>query len=243
MAEAGRSLKPFYLLLGAMAVVGAVLIAVFGRGTAMPTLVASSDCHNAPANTSAPKGVTLGPDSAKVEITEFSDFECPWCARFAILTMPDVRQRLIPTGLVKWRYMNFPLEGHANSPAAHLVAACALAQGRFWEMHDALYMGQNDWVADKNPMRRFFQYADRIGLNADSLRACVAAKRPWPEIQAEKCYGVGLMRAAATQEATPTFFVNGRVLGGLPAYDDLKKMVDSITAATATAPAAAGRRR
>ena len=243
MAETGRSLKPFYLLLGAIAVVGAVLIAVFGGGPAVPQLVASSDCQNVPSGALEPKGVILGPDSAKVEITEFSDFECPWCARFAILTMPDVRERLIPTGRVKWRYMNFPLEGHANSPAAHLVAACALEQGKFWEMHDALYMGQNDWVAEKNPMRRFLEYANRIGLNADSLRACVTAKRPWPEIQAEKCEGVRLMQASNTQEATPTFFVNGRVFRGMPIYDDLKHMVDSITAATAAAPAAAAKRR
>ena len=243
MAEAGRSLKPFYLLLGAIAVVGGVLIAVFGGGPAMPELVVSSDCQNQVPGAPAPKGVSLGPDSAKVVITEFSDFECPWCARFAILTEPDIRQRLVPTGLVQWRYMNFPLEGHANSPAAHLVAACALEQGKFWQMHDVLYTNQNDWVAEKNPMHRFFQYANRIGLNADSLRACVAAKRPWPQIMAEKCEGVRLMRAASTEEATPTFFVNGHVLRGMPVYDDLKAIVDSITAATAAAPAAAGRRR
>ena len=238
MAEAGRSLKPFYLLLGAIAVVGAVLIAVFGGGTPAPQLVASSDCQNVPPDSPPPKGVTMGPDSAKVEITEFSDFECPWCARFAILTMPDIRARLIPTGRVKWRYMNFPLDIHPNSPVAHLAAACALEQGKFWEMHDALYAGQNDWAADKNPMRRFLGYATRIGLNADTLRACMTAKRPWPQIMADKCEGVRLAVGG-----TPTFFVNGRQLPDIPVYDDLKRIVDSITAATAATPAAASRRR
>jgi protein-disulfide isomerase len=241
MAEAGRSLKPFYLLLGAIAVVGAVLIAVFTGGPSMPQVASSSDCEPPAPGTPAPQGVALGPDSAKVEITEFSDFECPWCARFAILTEPDVRQRLLPTGKVRWRYMNFPLppEEHPNTAAAHLVAACALAQGKFWEMHDLLYMNQNDWASEKNPMRLFFQYAARLGLDADSLRACVAAKRPWPEIQAEKCEGERL-----GVDGTPTFFVNGHKLpfNTPPAYDDLARIVDSITAATAAHPAA-GRKR
>jgi len=236
VAEAGRSLKPFYMLLAGVAVVGAVLIAVFAGGPSMPRL-ASADCQSLPPGTPA-KGVTLGPDSARVEITEFSDFECPWCARFAILTEPDIRQRLLPTGKVKWRYMNFPLEGHANSPAAHLVAACALEQGKFWEMHDMLYLNQNDWVSEKNPMRLFLDYANRIGLNTDSLRACVAAKRPWPEIEAQKCEGIRL-----GIEGTPTFFVNGHKLDDIPVFDDFVRIVDSITAATPAAPSAGGGRR
>jgi 2-hydroxychromene-2-carboxylate isomerase len=105
-------------------------------------------------------------------------------------------------------------------------------------MHDALYMNQNDWVAEKNPMRRFLEYAGRVGLNTDSLRACVAAKRPWPEIMAEKCEGI-----RRGVDGTPTFFVNGRKLPDIPVYDDVAKLVDSVTAATAAHPAAAARRR
>ncbi len=238
MAEAGRSLKPFYLVLGAIAVVGAVLIAVFGRQSAPPALAASSDCQAPAPDAPAPKGVVVGPDSAKVEITEFSDFECPYCARFAILTMPDVRQRLLPTGLVKWRYMNFPLEIHANSPWAHLAAACALEQGKFWQMHDELYLRQNDWAAERNPLRQFVEYAGRIGLNTTAFGQCMTARRPWAEIQAEKCEGIRL-----GVDGTPTFFLNGRKLPDIPAYDDLKRIVDSVTAATAAHPAAAGRSR
>ncbi len=235
MAEPGRSLKPFYLLLGAIVAVGAVLIFAFGGQTAAPQLTSSSCLPQVPGASAgpAPRGVVLGSESARIEITEFSDFECPWCARFAILTMPDVRQRLLPTGLVKWRYMNFPLEGHQNSPLAHLAAGCALEQGKFWEMHDQLYVGQNGWAAERNPLGRFLEYAGRIGLNTDAFRACVTAQRPWPEIQAEKCEGVRLGVGG-----TPTFFVNGQHLPDIPAYDDLRRIVDSITAATATAPAA-----
>jgi len=241
MAEAGRSLKPFYYLLGLIAVVGAVLIVRSRGGNPASGLVASSDCQSPPLGAPAPKGVVLGPDSAKVEITEFSDFECPFCARFAILTMPDIRQRLIPTGKVKWRYMNFPLEGHANSPAAHLAASCALEQGKFWEMHDALYMNQEHWVYERNPQARFLEYARTIGVNTDSFRVCMQRQRPWPQIQADKCEGIRL-----GVEGTPTFFINGRPLPGSGvAYDDFKRIVDSLSSPSASAavPAPAKRGR
>jgi protein-disulfide isomerase len=87
-------------------------------------------------------------------------------------------------------------------------------------------------------MRRILEYAGRIGLDGAAFRACMTAKRPWPQIMADKCEGIRLGVGG-----TPTFFVNGRQLPDIPVYDDLKRIVDSITAATAATPAAAGRRR
>jgi protein-disulfide isomerase len=237
MAEAGRSLKPFYIVLGLIALGGIALIVRARGSNPAAGLVASSDCQSPPLGAPAPKGVVLGPDSAKVEIEEFSDFECPWCARFAILTMPEVRQRLIPTGKVKWRFMNFPLEIHPNSPGAHLAAACALEQGKFWEMHDSLYLNQERWASERNPMGRFLAYARGIGLNTDSFQVCMQQKRPWPEIQAEKCEGIRLR-----VEGTPTFFVDGHPLSGFPAFDDLQRIVDSIAAVRAPTTGSASRR-
>ncbi len=237
MADAGRSLKVFYGALALILVVGVVLIVRSRGGNPGAGLIASSDCATPPVGDSLPppRGTVLGPDSAKVRIDEYSDFACPWCARFAILSMPDVRRQLIPTGLVQWRFMNFPLtEIHPNTAGAHLAAACAGEQGRFWDMEDALYMNQDRWAAERNPEGTFLDYARNLGLNTDSFRVCMTQQRPWKEIQAEKCEGIRL-----GVEGTPTFFVNGRRLPEIPVYDDLKKLVDSITAATAPAPAAA----
>jgi protein-disulfide isomerase len=229
MAEAGRSLKVFYYLLGLIAVVGAVLIYRSARAGAGAPLV-MAECNGPPIGGVAPSGVAIGPDSAPVQVTEYADFECPSCARFAILTMPDVLQRLIPTGKLRWQFMDFPLGQHANSPLAHVAAACAAEQGKFWQMEYTLYDHQNDWYAERNPLGKFLDYARQVGLESDTFRVCMQERRPWPRIEANRCSGEELRIPG-----TPTFFVNGHELEYTPAYDDLRRIVDSVSAIGAAA--------
>jgi protein-disulfide isomerase len=154
--------------------------------------------------------------------------------------MPDVRSRLIPTGKVRWTFMDFPLDQHPNSSAAHLAAGCAFAQNRFWPMFDSLFMNQNQWAEEGNPTRRFLGYASGIGLIVDSFRVCLRERRPWPRIEANKCEGERL-----GVDGTPTFFVNGRKLPEpVLAYDDIRRIVDSVTALrpAGAVPVATGRR-
>ncbi|HXY69025.1 MAG TPA: thioredoxin domain-containing protein [Gemmatimonadales bacterium] len=235
MAEAGRSLKRFYVVLGLIAVAGIALIvraATSGPGAALVL----ADCSGPPLGNTPARGQALGPDSAPVHIVEYADFECPLCAKFAILTMPDVQQRLIPTGRLHWEFVDFPLQQHVNSPLAHVAAACAADQGRFWEMEYALYDHQDDWFADSRPDRKFRDYARGIGLNADAFQVCLTQRRHWPTIEANRCQG-----EKAGVNGTPTVFVNGRPLPFTPAFDDLTKIVDSI-AGTAPARTPAARR-
>jgi protein-disulfide isomerase len=233
MAEAGTTLRTFYIVLGLIAVIGIVLIV--RAATSHPSApIVMAECSGPPLGGPPAVGHVLGPDSAPVQIDEYSDFECPFCARFAIVTMPDVRERLIPTGKVRWRFMDFPLQGHTKSPVAHVAASCAADQGKFWEMEDALYGDQNTWVEEKNPEGKFLEYARRIGVNTDSFRVCLQERRPWPRIEATRCLGEKLAVGG-----TPTFFINGRQLAEPTlAYDDLTRIVDSIAAlAAARTPA------
>jgi len=235
MAEAGRSLKSFYLVLGALALVGIGLIIHAAIGHGGPPIVIR-DCAQPPLGALTARGPTAGPDSAPVTITEYADFECPMCARVAILTVPDILQRLVPTGKLRWQFLDFPLQQHANSPLAHVTAACAGAQGKFWEMSYAIYQHQDDWFEDRNPEGKFMDYARAVGLNVDSLRVCVDQRRPWPQIEANRCSGEQL-----GVNGTPTFFVNGHPLPDVPSFDDFARIVDS--ASKAAAPRAAAARR
>lgn len=221
---AGRSLTPFYAGLALVAVAGGLVIAR-ASGQRPPPLTTNTVAALA----SGPRGVVLGSDSAKVEIMEFSDFECPWCARFAVLQMPDVRQRLLPTGRVRWRFVNFPLEGHTKSPYAHLAAACANEQGRFWEMHDLIYQNQEDWVTSNSSERMIDGYADRVGLDKARYQSCVKERRSWGQVLADKAFG----DSVGVTHGTPTFFFNGREITGTVSVDRLVHMVDSVTTAGA----------
>lgn len=227
---AAGSLKPFYVALGAIAVIGGVLIArqTMGRGGAA-TL--SLEPAGGPPVAVGPRGVTMGSDSARIEITEFADFECPWCARFAVMTLPDVRRQLVETGRIRWRFVHFPLSIHRASPYAHLAAACANEQSRFWPMSDQIYNDQADWVASRRPDRKLRDIAQRVGLDMSRYDNCIKNQTAWPQVLADKALGdsVGL-------DGTPTFLVNGHIVReNLPSSDRWLAIVDSVAQAMAAA--------
>jgi protein-disulfide isomerase len=231
---AAGKMTPFYIALGAAAVLGGVLIMRAARGPRTPTLTLTPGVPVA----AGPRGVVFGSDSAPVELIEFGDFECGWCARYAVLQMPDIKQRLVPAGKLRVRFLHFPLEGHTRAPLAHLAAACANEQGRFWQMHDVLYENQDEWIRAGNPARTYEGYAERIGLDIPRYRSCVSEQRAWGQVLNDKSLGDSLGVGG-----TPTFFINGRLFdedGGLT-YDRLRVIVDSLAAASA--PAAPATRR
>ena len=219
---AARSLRNFYVALGIIAVVGVALILTQRqrRGSVTETL---RSAPVAPLPAGSAVGHKLGSDSASVEIVEFADFECPACARFAILEMPYVRERLIATGRLKWKFMDFPLQGHANSPVAHLAAGCADEQGRFFEMMDAIYNRQNEWAAERRANRMMRDYARQVGLDLGRFDTCVETKHAQPLVDADYAEGerIGV-------NSTPTFVVNGRLWPTVLVYDDIKAIVDSL---------------
>ncbi len=226
MAQAGQgSLKPFYIMLGVIVVVGAALIArqMLGGGSPHLTLAPTAGGPPIPIG---PRGVVMGSDTAKVEITEFADFECPWCARFAVMSLPDLRRDLVATGKARWRFVHFPLEGHTDSPYAHLAAACANQQGQFWQMSDQIYNNQSDWVGAGNIPKQLRALAQRANLDMAKYDDCVKNQSAWPQVQADHALGDSL-----GINSTPSFMVNGHLLAEIPTEEQFVKLVDSLNAA------------
>jgi len=221
---AARPLRNFYIALGIIAVVGVALILTQRqrRASLAETLRSAPITPMAGA---AAVGHKLGSDSAPVEIVEFADFSCSHCARFAILEMPYVRERLIATGRLKWRFMDFPLGINANSPAAHLAAGCADEQGRFFEMTDIIFNQQNEWAIERRPERKLRDYARLAGLDLGRFDTCVETQHAQPLVDADHAEGerIGV-------QGTPAFVVNGRLWPTVLRYDDIKAIVDSLTA-------------
>lgn len=237
--QAQGSMKGFYVTIGAIAVVGVAIIGwqVMGGGR---SAVRPSLTPGLPLVSAGPRGVVLGPDTAPVEITEFADFECPACARYAILTLSDIKSRLIPEGRVRLRFVHFPLNIHPNAPVAHLAAACANEQGRFWQMHDLIYDSQSEWAMSRRPDRPLRALAQRAQLDMDRFDSCMDEQRAWPQVLADKALGdsIGI-------DGTPTFALNGRVIETPRSLTEWRRLVDSVVTAraAAAAPAAPSPRR
>jgi len=80
-----------------------------------------------------------GTEGAPVTIVEFSDFECPYCARFFSQTLGDIEKNYVDTGKVLMVFKQFPLQFHPYAQKAAEASLCAKQQGKFWEMHDKLF--------------------------------------------------------------------------------------------------------
>lgn len=218
------NLKPFYVALAAIAVVGAGAIWMARSGGSAGEV----EVGPLPVSATSFPGHVLGSDTAKVEIVEYADFECGACAHFAILTLPDIKQRLVASGRVRLRFRDFPLPGHSKSPAAHMAAACAGEQGRFWEMKDQLFFGQQAWVRDRRPARRFEEYAEAIGLDMDRYEACVDADRYAAQIAAGREEGI-----TVGVNSTPSFLIGGLLVVGSISYDSVAALVRRAEGAAA----------
>src|SRR5262245_49008643 len=143
-----------------------------------------------------------GPINAPVTLVEYGDYECPFCGQ-AHLFVKEIQRRLGKQ--LCFAFRNFPLTNmHPHSEHAAEAAEAAGAQGKFWEMHDALFENQRA-LEDED----LYRYAEELGLDANQLieevRAGAYAVRIRKDFRAGVRSGVN---------GTPTFFVNGERYDG-----------------------------
>ncbi len=212
-------MKRFYVLLALVAAAGGGAMWYSSHRKPAPPPAAA----RVVAATDGFRGYTLGVESAPVEVTEYSDFECPFCASFATVQMPVIREQLIAPGKLRWRYRDFPLPTHRYSRYAALAAQCAGEQGKFWEMHDQLFEHHQWAQTGKNPRSLFQDFARAVGLDLDKYDACMDGQRYAGRIEASVQEG-----EAAGVRGTPSFYVNGRPFERSTS-DDFKALVDSLT--------------
>lgn len=222
MAGTPVGMKGFYAALAGVAVVG---IGVLGWMLSRPRTVSiPANVVIQPADTAGFRGYLLGSDSAKVEITEYADYQCPFCQTFDELQFPTVKQRLIDAGRLRWRYRDFPLQQHPFSRLAAHSAACADEQGKYWEQHRRIYEGQQDWAESSDAAPAFRRYAQLNGLDLARYDACMKSAKYAGRIQASYDEGV-----RAGVNSTPTLLIGGRLYQGRLDSDAIARLVDSLT--------------
>jgi protein-disulfide isomerase len=217
-------MKRFYLMLGVLTLaLGAMLVYML---KADPSAARAANQAPAQVVDDGFRGYTLGSDAAPVEVTEYGDFECPACASFAIIQMPTIKEQLIATGKVRWRYRDYPLPMHPYSRLAAHAAQCAGEQGKFWEMHDQLFMNHGWAQTGKNPTGLFRDLARAAGLDVARYGACMESGRYAARIEFSRQEGEKRL-----VDGTPTFYVNGVKYTGRNNSDAFKAAIDNAAAA------------
>ena len=162
------------------------------------------------ATTNAP---SKGSASAPITMIEFSDFQCPYCLR----AHATVDQVLAKYGdRIHFVYRHFPLPSHPNARPAAEAAACAAEQNKFWPYHDRLF-AQPSKLTDAD----LKEHAVDLGLNTAQFNSCVDTHKYKASVDAD-------VREAdeAGVNATPTFFINGRMVSGALPFESFQRIID-----------------
>ena len=161
---------------------------------------------------------TYGPADAKVTVVEFSDFQCPYCAKVT----PKIQEvmKKYPND-VRFVYKHFPLNFHKAAPPAHAASIAAHKQGKFWEFR---YEIAPFYKKDQLTEALFLKSAEKVGLDMAQFKEDMALAKQQGIIDRDKQLGgqVGV-------RGTPSFYINGKKVQGF-SESFVKKALDEANA-------------
>ena len=185
---------------------------------------------NVPLKISTDNDPVIGKLDAPITIIEFSDFQCPFCAKFHMQTLPTIMDEYINKGTVKLVFRDFPIQSiHPNAVPASIAAECANEQGEFEQMYHMLFEKQKEWsnLETSYAITAFNQYASELQLNEEKFDSCIKNVKYIEEVQKDlnegRTYGV---------TGTPGFFIGNEKIGfvelkGAQPFESFKKVINS----------------
>ena len=172
-----------------------------------------------------------GDRNARLVLVEFTDYQCPFCARHVRETLPQIETEYVKTGKLRYVSREFPLESiHPQAFKASEAALCAGDQGKYWEMHDRLFANQRALAP-----AQLTSYAQAVGLDEAKFTKCLEAGTKAAKVRKDLAEGV---KAGVT--GTPAFFlgtVDGstvkviRIIKGAQPFGNFKEAIDGALAA------------
>ena len=206
-------------------VVSGTLIYVFGSGAGITPTSTTAPTGGVQENTGSASpevgnAPTLGDENAPVTIVEYSDYECPFCAKFFNESLASVKSQYINTGKVKLVYKDFPLTNiHLQAQKAAEAARCVreeLGDDAYWRMHDIIFERQ-----DLLGVSSYKQWARELGANGGSFDNCLDSGRYAEAVENDLNEGVAL-----GVTGTPTFFINGTKVVGAQPFEQIKAVIE-----------------
>ena len=174
-----------------------------------------------------------GDPNAPITIIEFSDYECPFCAKFFEDTLPLIEENYINTGKVNFVYRDFPIQSiHPNAVPAAVATECADDQDSFWSFHDMIFENKNTWskLNGEDLLNEFEQYATTLGLDTKEFNECLESGKHLDEVRKDlqdgQNYGI---------TGTPGFFIGNDnsgyiMVSGAKPYPIFEEILDEMLA-------------
>jgi protein-disulfide isomerase len=204
--------------LGVIVVVILIFVGIFTFG--------GHKTANSPGKSSAttkPTEHIEGKSSSGLTLVEYGDYQCPFCGDYYPI-VKQVQQQY--AGRVSFQFRNFPLVSlHQNAFAAARAAEAAGLQGKFWQMHDALYESQDQWSSSTNAASFFNQLAQQLGLDMTKFKADYGSSKVNDLINADTAAGTKL-----NIQGTPTFFLGGKQIKVTQDPASFAKVIDAALA-------------
>lgn len=158
---------------------------------------------------------SFGPSDAKVTVVEFSDFQCPFCAKGADIVNALKKKY---KGKVKFVFKHFPLPFHKQAEKAAVAAECVSEQKaeNFWKMHDSMFADQS-----KLSETDLAATAKKLGADEKKFTECLSTNKYLTKVKKDLAEGKEL-----GIDSTPTFFVNGKIVNGAQPIEVFSELID-----------------
>jgi len=174
----------------------------------------------------ADRGRVLGDSAAPVWVVIVGDFQCAQCRQWNDEVLPVIRNEYVATHRIRLAFLNMPQPEHLNAMPTALAAACASAQGRFWETSAKIFETQANWKDLPDARPYLDSLAIAAGTDAPKLRFCTetarAQKFVYTDVDRNKATGV---------DSLPTFFIGQRKVVGAAPIATFRAIIDSALAA------------
>ena len=165
----------------------------------------------------------MGSPDAPITMVEFSDFQCPYCADYALNTLPQIVENYVETGLVRYVFKDLPLAFHQHAEKAAEASRCAGAQDSFWPMHELLFEHQAEWsdLDESGAMTAFIDYAQELDLDVKAFETCLASGQFAKAVTRDQW---DAERLGVTM--VPAFLINDRRSAGAYPYAEFERLIE-----------------